>query len=688
MKKKYFKIFLYLLIVPLILLGLSVKRTQATACNDCGSVGSGWYNCSPYCCFGWGCPSSHYGSCPSTWYWCGGGSCCSSGSTNVPKSYFAYAGCLQCSTSTPTPTPTPNRAPSCSGISGVGLTARNTGNNFTVTGTDSDGYINAYNWSNTGGSPTTSGGQTITWSAGGPGTYTLNAQVRDEDGAWSGWCSKAVTVANPVSCTSVSSTTPVINRGENFSVSTNADGIDGLNFAWTISPPGGTVVSQTAKNITWTSPANLASDTTYTFTDTVRNPYYSAVPPYYAICPSASVLVHTGYNFTVHVRLRNYPETSCTLNNVPLPQANVTISDAGSPSTKYGTGKTDVNGNFTATHIPINRNSLLILTSYTDPTKTCVVYDMYHESSTGTCDLTSGNLTVTLSNPQSMQPYDTTMVAQKAVGTAWITATDADVYAHSISFAGSCTGQPATGGFNTTLINLKNGWADKGYAFSKGTIGTAIISSSPSGFAKNLATQTSSLDKLSFTAPSGSEVANDFTALYAGRVYTMPASTFNTALLNPTTYRVIGNGVAILYVSGDININSPLTSFDTHRLLIITNGTIHISKNLANTLPFWINSIPTASPNYSLPQIQAAMLAKKEIIFDSAAPAADLPLKVEGPLMSASQIQFNRSLILGNYDYPAVTVEYNPIYLTYLTNIMPTKTTGINHFDIQWDYGY
>ena len=82
------------------------------------------------------------------------------------------------------------------------------------------------------------------------------------------------------------------------------------------------------------------------------------------------------------------------------------------------------------------------------------------------------------------------------------------------------------------------------------------------------------------------------------------------------------------------------------------------------------------------------MLAKKEIIFDSAAPAADLPLKVEGPLMSASQIQFNRSLILGNYDYPAVTVEYNPIYLTYLTNIMPTKTTGINHFDIQWDYGY
>ncbi len=681
MNTKYIRFFIYLLLIPLLLVGLSIKKAHAD-CSACGS----WNNCPGigYCCYNsYGCPSWHCYACPGGWGWNGSQATCAyTGGT-------CDAGCYICpaATATPKPTPTPNKAPSCNSISGVGLLPRNTASNFTVNGSDSDGSVNAYSWSNNGGSPTTSGAQTITWSAL-HGNYTLNAQVRDDDGSWSGWCSKAVTVANPIICNIISPSSPspiVINRGDavSFTTSANPPNFDEVNHKWLLN--GTTVIGTNSPTVTWTSPANLANDAPYTLTDTLTDRYWA---PYTATCPSASVLVHTGYNFTVHVRLRNYPETSCTLNNVPLPQANVTISDAGSPSTKYGTGKTDVNGNFTATHIPINRNSLLILTSYTDPTKTCVVYDMYHESSTGTCDLTSGNLTVTLSNPQSMQPYDTTMVAQKAVGTAWITATDADVYAHSISFAGSCTGQPATGGFNTTLINLKNGWADKGYAFSKGTIGTAIISSSPSGFAKNLATQTSSLDKLSFTAPSGSEVANDFTALYAGRVYTMPASTFNTALLNPTTYRVIGNGVAILYVSGDININSPLTSFDTHRLLIITNGTIHISKNLANTLPFWINSIPTASPNYSLPQIQAAMLAKKEIIFDSAAPAADLPLKVEGPLMSASQIQFNRSLITGNYDYPAVTVEYNPIYLTTLTYIMPTRPTGINHFDIQWNYGY
>ena len=663
-----------LVFIPLFMLSFILLQKVTFAC----SCGSGSYSCNGgnMCCTGGGCPSyacANQGSCRE-WIW--HPTTCPTQTIHVARTCYTthtvYCPTQCCYTYTRV----------CHGCYGSYCWSYDCGSSTScytcgnyACGSYQTSYDCGYNYSYTptGCGYSACGAYYSTQTCNGSCSSCSSPPPPTGDGT-----SPSTPVTYPPVCSSVSGPDSLV-AGKTGTYTANATDQDGTvtSYQWSNSPSGGVFGTKSGNTIPWTAP-NVAA--TYEVGGIVTDNTGLT-----SFCPAKSTIILPTYDLRVTVWQKYQTDTTCNTGSTKISGANVTVYD-GSIATNpplLGSGTTSSTGTTLITNnsILVSQKTLKICVFYST---TCSTFYMSCPvGASGGCS----NVTVT---PSAATTIDVAVAIERNKVNSWFTALDGDIYGQGVGTVAACSGHAVNGSFNGNLINLTNGFADNGYVFSTGGISTTDVSSSTTtdGYAKLLTNQQSSIDKLAYTAPTTAQTATILN-LTAGNIYKMTAATFNTLTVNPITYSVSGTGVAILYVdaaaTATINIKNSITTLGTNRILLITNSDIAIAYTVG---------IPEAS--YSLtgtPQIMLGMLAKGKIVFNTHTPT-DNPIMVEGPLISdatgatAEGIIFRRDLGEDNDLYPAVTVKYNPIYLTSLNTLLPTTVTGINHFDIQWDYGY
>lgn len=185
----------------------------------------------------------------------------------------------------------------------------------------------------------------------------------------------------------------------------------------------------------------------------------------------------------------------------------------------------------------------------------------------------------------------------------------------------------------------------------------------------------------------------------AGKVYRANWACMSNAINHAggtyAKYRVKGPdySVAVIYVdSAFIGFPGPLTfpqklkSYNHSRILFISEVPVVISRGASSGTP---------TPDEA-PLIEAAIMAKEGITFEGTSDPQNNPdttVKVEGPLIAGDtfltpNISINRDRGSTN-ETPSVIVEYNPIYLTALSQLVKTETTpnssGLSVINISWE---
>ena len=384
--------------------------------------------------------------------------------------------------------------------------------------------------------------------------------------------------------------------------------------------------------------------------------------------------------------------------------------------------RTDANGVATFNNVPVGDKSFYVTVRYSTGGENPDYYQL-------TCPNTTGyKVTLNPAPTECSTQYIPTQAGYLGIKILpklpWLTAIDGDVFAQGITTTipvGS-----GSGGFNLSLINAKGDSTSGigGYIATRDFLPASddsLFEGSLGGKMHNLEglSQVSpgnifdiSLDNLanrrSFSPPTHSDVVevSSISSFEAGKVYKISVSDFNSVMENaasPVSYTISqstdtvlsssGVSTAVLYIEGsdDVVFGNRFVTLGSPGLIIVANTNIVVSKDIGYATMAEYNILT------STPLIQAAILTSGNISFESleTTPGTDIPLMVQGPLVTISTISQNRDLgSLLNGQYPPLSISFNNKFLYDLSVIERYKAqsfdrrsyTGLSTYDLQFDY--
>lgn len=168
----------------------------------------------------------------------------------------------------------------------------------------------------------------------------------------------------------------------------------------------------------------------------------------------------------------------------------------------------------------------------------------------------------------------------------------------------------------------------------------------------------------SFSPSSDAGSINDVNGLIAGEYYDLGSDP--DALSG--NYTVSGDGVAVVYVEGTLTFDGNFRSSNDNRILFVVDGSVEFSSDIGE-------AAPTASTD---PHVQAGIIAKGSIDFESTGAEDDTTIIVESPLVAKDgSIVFGRNRGIDN-SYPGTVVKFNPIY------ILDASDSSVSLINIIW----
>lgn len=243
------------------------------------------------------------------------------------------------------------------------------------------------------------------------------------------------------------------------------------------------------------------------------------------------------------------------------------------------------------------------------------------------------------------------------------------------------------GGFSDSLIS------DNGSLFSKSDFSiknndgvTKLVADDNKFYAKHIndtGYDSFMLDDLSFDPPRdaveiNSNCSNIFNSnLSAGSTYEADIDCVLQAVtsLNGSDYKVSGQGIAVLYVTGDTSKNllfdKNFRSQNQNRIVFVSKRNINIGEDVGSS---------TIVENNLDPHIQASLISKGSItvLSNGSGDNNDLSVVMEGPLVTKEgpfSVNRNRGV---NNSYPTVVVKLNSDYVD------KVEDTNLSKVDIVW----
>jgi|GEM_PF-4732453 len=339
-----------------------------------------------------------------------------------------------------------------------------------------------------------------------------------------------------------------------------------------------------------------------------------------------------------------------------------------------------------------------------------------------------------LFEPPSPPPEENTTInlnigLQTIYKKGWVSAIDADVFADrlNVTVPDGPTNNSSPGqiyqGFAKTLINssfnnnnylgfifsqsddISNPDIERGCPSKKGFETNTSCDTEYGGYAYDLMHfgqehKSIWLENFDFSSPSSAETLNSLPNTFGvGKIYQISSDKFNERLGSGSDYSYTitssgGEGIAILYVNGnsEINVNIKTTSTSKGRLLLVINGSLTVGSNVGTNI---ISFQMSGNPN-----IMAGIIAKDQITFQSRGGSItpsnfDKPIMVSAPLVSRAGISFRRDLYHDNNAViPAESAKFFGKYLYYISNLEREKSssylyyTGVSTYDLDWEYIY
>lgn len=262
---------------------------------------------------------------------------------------------------------------------------------------------------------------------------------------------------------------------------------------------------------------------------------------------------------------------------------------------------------------------------------------------------------------------------------SWETILDGDLYAKDVNVSVDCDADIVGGNFAPYLL------ADEGmggFARSADEISSRDnINNGEGGFAKNLDidpdTNQKSLDiwlnNFEFPDVSSLDDIGNINSIAPNKVYRATTDSFSG------TYN-IGDGVAVVYVDGDMEISGDITSTNPDSFVVfVVNGNVNISSDIGFDS---LLSFTKLSPV----NVKAGIIALGDITFSSGDGEIDMPIIVDGFLVSRSVIRFNRDLEEYNDTFPAHVIKFYDKAIAQLTKLEENVLTGLATYDVQWIY--
>ena len=280
---------------------------------------------------------------------------------------------------------------------------------------------------------------------------------------------------------------------------------------------------------------------------------------------------------------------------------------------------------------------------------------------------------------------------------SWKTVIDGDLYANGVGV--DISNKTPRGEFTNFLIN--QGEKDiGGYAFSSLDFTTSFerIIEDKGGYASSFGENHSDkvLNQLTFNPPSHAESIDSLAYSFEdGGVYSITSQDFNDSIESSDVIYSLPSGIAVLYITSEdsdeyIDFKHSLISSGSGRLILVIQPDVYISKEVGypDLLTYTINSVPN---------IQAALISRGNISFDTEGTdiGSDIPIMMQGPLVSRLNIDLNRNLGFSNADYPAIAVSHNQTLMCKISELEKSAEaatylnyTGLRMYDLQFDYGY
>jgi hypothetical protein len=206
------------------------------------------------------------------------------------------------------------------------------------------------------------------------------------------------------------------------------------------------------------------------------------------------------------------------------------------------------------------------------------------------------------------------------------------------------------------------------------------------------------LEKFSFNPPSSAMPIKDLPkVLTSASVYKIEADSHTGKLEIPNTgynYTIEGDkGPVIIYVDGNLDIKGSITTTSNQRILFVVNGQVDVSSSVGT---------PAISFNMSQnPNVMAGILANGRISInkdpnrDISAGKVDIPVMLSAPLVSKTDISFQRDLgHQNNATMPGQSVKQYNKFLYEIAKLEREKGfddlyfTGVTTFDLDWEYIY
>lgn len=400
----------------------------------------------------------------------------------------------------------------------------------------------------------------------------------------------------------------------------------------------------------------------------------------------------------------------------PLAGAYVTVLDANDNVVCSQVGPSDENGKVTCAVWVNAPRPLKIQVIKTGEGPTPETYSMKCPCAIAPCNFDPGT-------PGDGATVTADVGLQKSYKRGWISIIDTDVFSSSLNVvipAGSTNNSnidQTPFGFAKVLLNSSSNNSNTlGFAFSESLSNQPNSGSNKvyetlpdddllGGYGYNLKFSPNGVDhdskwleNFTFTPPTdATDITIELPTEFAkDTVYKISADGFNSTVGTGTgTYQYTisgGDGIAILYVNGDITIPKNITTASLGRLLIIVKGSVTITKD-----PGTIATVFQMSDN---PNIMAGIIASGDITVESidglkTPTNKDIPVMLTAPLMSRTNISLQRDLYHDtNAVIPAQSVKQLNKYLYYLSALERLKSqdqiyfTGIATYDLDWEYIY
>jgi hypothetical protein len=412
--------------------------------------------------------------------------------------------------------------------------------------------------------------------------------------------------------------------------------------------------------------------------------------------------VNPVYTFTAHVWDLGLvpPSEACPAEPTNTPRAEANVSVTYEDGTVLGSGVTDANGNFSIHNIQADGRKLRVSVNCSG---SCNPYTCNQGYSLVCNDheIVGANIvTIDPGIPSCGSTYTHNFGLRERPGERWYTTVDGDAVGDSIT--DNLCETPSGGGFTGHIINreFRSGYAISDSSISTGSATNAYITAS-GGFSKNGSIAPySSLDtwlqNYNFSVPASAQPLAGLN-LSVGSLYRTTVSTFNSTVGDAShTYSISGDGMAVLFVErdgvGSIVFNGSLTSDNPNRrLLIVTDAPIYVRRNVgyADGQINKSSTLPQSAPN-----IDAMLVTTDGITIESlnSTDTPDIPIILQGPVISKGVFSLNRNLLVANRIYPAGVFRYYGKALYYLTQLERSQVsinryTGFFQTDTPpWDY--